>query len=143
MKSFLFDPDGAMTPEEILDNLEAENCGVEENYAFLKPYTDEEAEVAERSYLQKSKELSNLEKELATISAPIKEKMKPLKKECKHLIESLNKNGTEVREKVYLFPDYDSKMMGIYDSRGILVGTRVMSRAERQLHINSHLKKAI
>jgi len=90
MKSFLFENDG-MTPEEIIDNLEAENCGVEENYVFLKPYADEESEEAEQSYLRKSKELNTLEREMEAVAALLKEKMKPLKQECKQLIRSLNR----------------------------------------------------
>jgi hypothetical protein len=42
-----------------------------------------------------------------------------------------------VTEKVYCFPDYESKLMGLYDNTGTLVGTRAMTKAERQLHINS------
>jgi hypothetical protein len=143
MKTFLFEGKGELSPREILDNLESDNCGVEECHTFVKPFTEDQMVVVESDYLEKSKELNSLERELEVLSTPLKEKMKPLKKETKDLIESINKGGTEVTEKVYCFPDYDSKVMGLYDSRGYLVGTRPMTRAERQLHINSHLNKAM
>ena len=142
MKTHLFEGQD-LKPGEILDILEAENCGVEECHTFVKPFSEDEMVQTESDYLEKSKELNSLERELDVISAPIKEKMKPLKKETKDLIESINRGGTEVTEKVFCFPDYESKVMGLYDGRGYLVGTRPMTRAERQLHINSHLNKAI
>lgn len=142
MKTYLFEGQD-LKPGEIMDNLEAENCGIEECHTFVKPFSEEELIQAESDYLEKSKELNSLERELDTISAPLKEKMKPLKKDSKDLIEAINRGGEEVSERVFCFPDYESKVMGLYDSRGYLIGTRPMTRSERQLHINSHLTKHI
>lgn len=142
MKTYLFEGQD-LKPGEILDNLEAENCGIEECHTFVKPFTEEELIQVESDYLEKSKELNSLERELEAISQPLKEKMKPLKKDTKDLIESINKGGVEVTERVFCFPDYENKVMGLYDKRARLIGTRPMTRAERQLHINSHLNKAI
>jgi hypothetical protein len=142
MKTFLFE-DENLKPSEIIDNLESGNCGVEECHTFVKPFSEDELVQAESEYLEKSKELNSLERELEAISQPLKEKMKPLKKDSKDLIENINRGGLEVTERVYCFPDYDAKVMGLYDQRGYLVGTRPMTRAERQLHINSHLNKAV
>lgn len=142
MKTYLFDGQ-ELKPSEILDNLEAENCGVEECHTFIKPFSEDELVESERDYVEKNKALNSLERELETLSAPLKEKMKPLKKDTKILIEGINRGGVEVTEKVFCFPDYDTKVMGLYDSRGYLIGTRPMTRQERQLHINSHLNKAV
>lgn len=143
MKTFLFEDKGDLTPGEIIDNLESLNCGVEECHTFVKPFSEDELLQTESEYLEKSKELNSLERELEAISAPLKEQMKPLKKDSKTLIEAINRGGEEVTEKVYCFPDYENKVMGLYDKRGYLIGTRPMTRAERQLHINSHLNKAM
>lgn len=142
MKTYLFDSK-ELSQGEILDALEGENCGIEECHTFVKPFSEDELVHVESDYLEKSKELNSIEKELDTISGPLKEKMKPLKKETKDLIESINRGGSEVTERVYCFPDYESKVMGLYDGRGYLIGTRPMTRSERQLHINSHLNKAV
>jgi hypothetical protein len=142
MKTKLFD-DPNLTQQQIIDNLEAENCGVEESHTFVKPFTEDELVQAESDYLEKSKSLDVLEKELQQVSAPLKEEMKPLKLETKKLISMINKGGEEVTEKVFCFPDYDNKVMGLYDKRGIHIGTRPMTRAERQLHINSHKQIAV
>lgn len=132
-----------LSPDEILDNLEAENCGVEERHDFIKPFTEDELALLEKEYIDENKQLLKLQKELKAISEPIKEEMKPLEKAVKLKINTLHNGGERVTEKVYCFPDYDSKLMGLYDSRGMLIGTRPMTRAERQLHINSELKRAI
>jgi hypothetical protein len=138
MKTYLFDGT-EFTPEQVIDALEASNCGVEEMHDFIKPFSEEELEAVEKEYIDKSKELNQLQKELHAFSAPIKDKIKPIEKEAKLMINTINQGGERVTEKVYCFPDYETKLMGLYDSRGFLVGTRPMSRAERQLHINSNL----
>lgn len=126
----------------ILSNLEASNCGVEELKDFVRPFTDEEQKEVEEAFLLKSKELNTLNKKLEAVSNPIKEAIKPIKKETARLIESIQKGGVTVTEKIYCFPDYESSLMGLYDSRGVLVGTRALSRSEKQYHINSGLKIA-
>lgn len=142
MKPYLFEGQD-LSPEEILDNLEAENCGVEENHDFIKPFTEEELQLVEREYIEENKELLRLQKELAAVTVPIKEQMKPLEKTVKIKIQTIHNGGQRVTEKVYCYPDYDSKLMGLYDCAGRLIGTRPMTRNERQLHINSHLQKAV
>lgn len=142
MKTFLFEGQ-ELKPSEIIDNLESENCGVEECHTFVKRFNEDELNEAERAYLEKSKELNSLYRELEALSQPLKAQMKPLKKDTSDLIQSINKGGTEVTEKVYCFPDYDNNVMGLYDMRGYLIGTRPMKRAEKQLHVNSHLNKAV
>lgn len=133
-----------LSPREVIDNLEAENVGVEESYEFLKPYTDEEQQAIETEYLELSKQLEHKEQEKKRLLEPIQADLKKLKNATGILRKSLAQGGEVVNEKVYMFPDYDNKMMGLYDSRGVLVGTRPMNRNERQLHINSlkHLKEA-
>lgn len=141
MKTYLFEGE-SLTPEQIKDNLEAENCGVQELHNFIKPYTEDEQLAVQDQYIEENKELATLRKELEELSEPIKIKIKPLEKSTKKLITNINQGGEMVTEKVYCFPDYDNKMMGLYDSRGMLVSTRPMTRAEKQLHINS-FKKAV
>lgn len=140
MKTKLFGEE--QDAELIIQNLEASNCGVEELRDFLKPFDEEQQKEVEDEFLLKSKEFNALQKELDAVSAPLKEKMKPVQKETKRLIDAIQRGGTIVNEKVYCFPDYDAQLMGLYDSRGILVATRALSRSEKQLHINSGLRKA-
>jgi hypothetical protein len=135
MKTKLYG-DTDLNSDAIKDMLESENCGVEEK-EFVKAFSDEELETVETEYLEESKKLAILKRKLDEVSAPLKEQMKPLQKTLALNISRINAGGETVTEKVYCFPDYESKLMGLYDNTGTLVGTRAMTKAERQLHINS------
>lgn len=135
MKTKLFS-DTELDAIAIKDTLESENCGVEEK-EFVKAFSDEEMSDIEMLHLEESKKLAILRRKLEEISAPLKEQMKPLIKSTALNISAINEGGIKVIEKVYCFPDYESKLMGLYDNTGTLVGTRSMSKAERQLNINS------
>ena len=141
MKAKLFEE---LSKNEIIDNLEAENVGVEESYEFLKPFDDEKLQEIESEYLELSKQLEHKEQEKKRLLTPIQADLKGLKDATSILRKSLAQGGEVVNEKVFMFPDYENKMMGLYDSRCLLVGTRPMNRTERQLHINSlkHIKQA-
>lgn len=135
MKTKLYS-ETSLTPDGIKDALETENCGVEEK-EFIKAFSDSELEAVETEYLDDSKKLAVLKRKLDEVSQPLKEQMKPLQKSCALNIARINEGGEKVIEKVYCFPDYESKLMGLYDSTGTLVGTRAMTKSERQFHINS------
>lgn len=94
MKTKLF---GDETDLQLIEqNLEASNCGVEELHDFLRPFDEDEQEEVEGEFLLKSKEYNALQKELDAVSAPLKERMKPVAKETKRLIDSIQRGGTVV-----------------------------------------------
>lgn len=126
-------------PEEVINLLESENCGIDEHYEFVKPYEDDQEQQMQREYIELSKELERAEQKKAELLTPILAELKELKKSTGEIRRNLTRGGELVTEKVYCFPDYDNNVMGLYDSRGALVGMRTMTRSERQLHINSHL----
>ena len=137
MKTKLFE---GLKDQEIIDNLEAENCGVEDGFSYVRPFTDDELSEIESEYIEQSKKLAKLKAKLKEITKPINEEIKPLEKQAKENIEAINRGGEWITDKVYCFPEYNTKVMGLYDDTGTLVGTRPMTRAERQLHINSFKK---
>lgn len=139
MKTNLFQEFPELTENEKKTMLEGDNVGVEEMHEFVKAFTAEEQVEAENLHLELSKNLSTVAAKLQAVSEPLKAEMKPLRVELAQLIDKLKKGGEAVTEKVYLFPDYDNKVMGRYDSRGLLIDTRPFNRTERQLHINSPL----
>lgn len=142
MKTKLFS-ETELNEQAIRDTLELENCGVEERHDFIRAFTEDEMATAEAEYLDFAKQLSILDQKLKDLSDPIRSEMKPIKTALAGLIEMLKCGGKRVTEKVYCFPDQESRMMGLYDSTGTLVGTRPMSQSERQLHINSFNKRAV
>lgn len=135
MKTKLF-AETELNDQAIKDTLESENCGVEEK-EFVRAFTEDELEGIESLHLEESKKLAILDRKLKEVLAPLKEQMKPLQKSTAINIARINEGGEKVIEKVYCFPDYETKLMGLYDVTATLVGTRSMTKIERQLHINS------
>ena len=135
MKAKLFEH---LSKNEIIDNLEAESVGIEECYTFLKPYTDEEREKVEAEYIDFSKKLETKEQEKREKLEPIQAQIKELKEITSNLRKCLAQGGEVVNEQAWMIPDYDERAVGLYDGRGILVGTTDMSNKMLQLHINSH-----
>lgn len=143
MKSSLFEGEN-LTPRQIIDQLEANAHGVEDLHDFLKPYTDEEFEEVKTEYVEKNKELAILEEKLVSVTKPIKSQIEPLKKESKKIIGNIKQGGELVSGKVYTFPDYESKLTYLYNELGELVGTRAMTRTERQYSMGfTHINRAV
>lgn len=136
MKTIMFNQ-GELTPEEIKQNLESECVDIQEHHEFLRPYSEEEMEEVKARYADTGAELYKLEAKLKAVTEPLKAEIKPVKEVNLSLRKNLSDGGERVSGRVYLFPDYKSNLMGLYDERGILVNTRPLTRAERQLHINS------
>jgi alpha-tubulin suppressor-like RCC1 family protein len=134
MKTKLFED---LNPREILDNLEAENCGIEDNFRYIKPFTEEEAFESRSKLTEAMIGKSKINHKIKALTEPLKEEIKPLDQDIKKELHNLEQGGIEVYGKVYCFPDYEANLMGLYNDEGMLVATRQLSRTERQLHINS------
>ncbi len=135
MKAKLFEE---LAAQEIIDNLEAENCGVEDDFKYVRPFTDDEELEAKTRLTNAMIEKSRKEQQIKELTEPIKEEIKPLSSAIKEEVKNLEQGGELQYGKVYCFPDYEANLMGLYDTAGTLVGTRPLSRTERQLHINTH-----
>lgn len=150
MKSKLFediDPnlskeDREIAEKVIIDTLEAENAGAETRL-FVRSFTTIEEQEHERDFLDCSKKLSELEASLKALSEPLKAEMKPIVQHLKEVIANLKQGGLQVTEKVYLFPDQESRMMGLYDKTGTFIGSRPMNQQEKQYHINAFNQRAV
>ncbi len=125
------------TAQELLDNLEANSYNVQENHIFLKGFTDEELEEKKEEHLNLSKKLTQLNAKLKSLVEPLKMEIKLAVKQREQLIQNIAKGGEDVTERVFLFADYTDKVMGIYDSRALLISTRPFTMQERQLALNS------
>ena len=69
--------------------------------------------------------------------------MEPIKKELKKTLTNIKQGGELVSGKVFTFPDYESKLTYLYNEEGILVGTRPMTRQERQYSLSFTINKAV
>lgn len=131
-----------MSLEEIRDNLEAENVGLE-SLTYVKELTDDELQKMEADHLEMSKNYAAVEAELEAVSKPLKDRVKSFKKMLKETIQTLRKGGVVTTGEVYLIPNYETNTMYQYSIDGKVVGVRALARSERQLTINSikHFKK--
>lgn len=78
----------------------------------------------------------DLEAELQDIKDGFKTKMKPLEKENKLLLKHTKDGFVDRDQEVYLVPDYDSRIMELYNEDGIKVGDRKMLMVELQGHLD-------
>lgn len=78
----------------------------------------------------------DLEASLNEIKEDYKKKMKPLEKENKVLLKQTKDGFVDRDQEVYLIPDYDNRIMELYNEDGIKVGDRKMLMAELQGHLD-------
>jgi hypothetical protein len=78
----------------------------------------------------------DLEGELNEIKEEFKGKMKPLEKENKVLLKQTKDGFVDRDQDVYLIPDYDNRIMELYNEDGIKVGDRKMLLGEMQGHLD-------
>lgn len=78
----------------------------------------------------------DLEAALNEIKEDYKKKMKPLEKENKVLLKQTKDGFVDRDQDVYLIPDYDNRIMELYNEDGIKVGDRKMLMAELQGHLD-------
>src|ERR1044072_47105 len=85
------------------------------------------------SNLRKSYDLQSA---LEEIKEEYKGKMKPLEKENRVLLKQTKDGFVDRDQEVYLIPDYDNRIMELYDENGIQVGDRKMLMQELQGHLD-------
>jgi hypothetical protein len=85
------------------------------------------------SNLRKSYDLQSA---LDEIKEEYKGKMKPLEKENRVLLKQTKDGFVDRDQEVYLIPDYDNRIMELYDENGIKVGDRKMLMQELQGHLD-------
>ena len=95
-------------------------------------FSDDEINAMQAQITMNLRKNYDLADELQEIKDGYKQKMKPLEKENKLLL-SFTKNGFVDKEQdVYLIPDYDNKIMELYNDEGVKVGERRMLMEEYQ-----------
>jgi hypothetical protein len=85
------------------------------------------------SNLRKSYDLQSA---LDEIKEEYKGKMKPLEKENRILLKQTKDGFVDRDQEVYLIPDYDNRIMELYNENGIKVGDRKMLMQELQGHLD-------
>ena len=120
----------------LIDNAD----GVEE-MDYHKSYESEELEQMKTEFANKHIRIAALEDQITEFKEEINKELKPLKEEVKNLREDLKSKGRTVHEKVYRFLDEGERMVGFYNSEGILISSRPARRDELQKTVFADLRK--
>jgi len=119
-----------------------DNCDkVVEDMEYHKSFDSEELQQKEREFAKKSIRVANLEEEISNFKDKINEELKPLKEETKELLQDIKSKGRMVKEKCYQFLDQEEKMVGFYNSEGVLISSRPATRDELQTTVFAELRK--
>lgn len=119
-----------------------DNCDkVVEDMEYHKSFDSEELQQKEREFAKKSIRVASLEEEISDFKEKINEELKPLKKETDELLQDIKSKGRMVKEKCYQFLDQEEKMVGFYNSEGVLISSRPATRDELQTTVFAELRK--
>lgn len=107
---------------------------------YHKSFTEDELNKKRIDLVDKSIREDILEEKIAKFKEEINIELKPLKEETKSLRKELREKGQTVHEKVYQILDEDERMVGFYNSEGILISSRPATKDELQKTIYADLR---
>lgn len=108
---------------------------VEENYQYTKNYTPEELLDMKEELSVVTINLSELSEEKKQVVAEIKEKMKPIQAKQDELLTGIKYKSRLVKERVYLIPDFERRMMDYVNEEGEVVSSRRLTKDENQFRL--------
>lgn len=100
------------------------NCDTVEEKGYMKQYTPEELTRLKETLSDTSIIINDIEEEKKDVVAGFKERLDPLVKERKTIIEGLKKKAEYVTEKCYKFIDKETREVGFYNENGDLIESR-------------------
>ncbi len=107
---------------------------------YHKSFTEDELNKKRIDLVDKSIREDILEEKIAKFKEEINIELKPLKEETKSLRKELREKGQTVHEKVYQILDEEERMVGFYNSEGILISSRPATKDELQKTIYADLR---
>ena len=126
-------------PQERIDFL-IDNADSVVEMDYHKSFTEDELNKKRIDLVDKSIREDILEEKIAKFKEEINIELKPLKEETKSLRKELREKGQTVHEKVYQILDEDERMVGFYNSEGILISSRPATKDELQKTIYADLR---
>lgn len=108
---------------------------------YHKSFTEDELNQKRIALVDKSIREDILEEKIAKFKEEINIELKPLKEETKILRKELREKGQIVHEKVYQILDKEERMVGFYNSEGLLISSRPATKEELQTTIYAELRE--
>ncbi len=118
--------------EEIFANLESVAAKIEER-SYTKNLTEEELDERKNEYSQIGIKLSELNAKKKEVMEQFKNKMKEPQARSAELIEAIKYKSEQRYGALFLIDDQENGVMNIFDTNGICVESRPLTREERQL----------
>lgn len=105
---------------------------VRQKEVIRKILTKEDMDDMKTSIANNLMRLNDFQIELDEIKQVYKNKMKPLEKDNSNLLRDVRNGFIDETLEVSLVPDYDNKIMELYNDEGVKVGERRMMISEMQ-----------
>ena len=109
-----------------------DNCDAVEEKGYMKAYSPEELARLKETLSDTSIAINDIEEEKKDAMATFKERLDPLAKERKHILEGLKKKAEYVTERCYKFVDQENREVGFYNENGDLIESRPAYSDEMQ-----------
>lgn len=118
-----------------------DNCDQVVEKGYMKPFESGELQKFKDDLAEVSIELNDIEEEKKDAMFIFKEKAKPLNEERAELLKNIKQKSVFVSENCFKFIDRDEKMVGFYNSEGLLIESRPANADELQLSIFAGISK--
>lgn len=109
---------------------------------YHKSFDGDELAQKKTDFAEKSIKIAALEEKIKDFKDEVNLELKPLKEETAELLKDIKAKGQLVHEKVYQFLDEEDKMVGFYNSEGLLISSRPATREELQKTVFAEMRQA-
>lgn len=113
------------------------------DHNYKRPYTEEEVTEIRRKISDLCVQISDLERELASVKAQYKSAITPLEQSREDLIGDLRSGGDYVDEDCYVFMDFNIGKAGLYNGEGILLNEKDITPEMSQSTIFQELRDSL
>jgi hypothetical protein len=118
-----------------------DNCDQVVEKGYMKPFESGELQKFKDDLAEVSIALNDIDEEKKEVMSVFKEKSKPLNEEMKELLMNIKQKAVFVSENCFKFIDRDEKMVGFYNSEGLMIESRPANADELQLSIFTGVSK--
>lgn len=117
-----------------------DNCDAVENIGYMKQFSPEKVIELKERLSEVSIEINDKEEELSEVKKDFKIKMEPLREEKQVCLKGIKERAEFVNETCYTFIDQVEKVVGSYNSEGVLISQRPAMPKELQGTIHQVLR---
>ena len=110
-----------------------DNCEKIDEIGYMKQFSPEEIAEKKDKLAEVSIEINDIEEEKKEVLKGFKESLTPLTEHKTTLLGHIKKKAEFVTEECFKFVDHTDRMVGYYNSEGVLVEARPMRPDESQL----------